>query len=671
MAAVAGIDARCERTLEYLDDPGPKRREVTTAPQAAAPQPARPAPQPAPVAPAPAPEAPRELTSTVPTTARPAPAPLPVLSIDEWGALAGNRFLMINPLKRQVAELDRTGKAAWLYSPEGDTLTRQMAGFVHAGRLANGNTLVVDLGGHRVLEVTPTKETVWQTADDAKLKGPRHAARLANGNTLVVDTGNNRLVEIDKAGRASWSYGEMGCSGNGLFKPGYALVLPTGRILISDTGNHRVIEVDPARGVVWQYGNSNNRLGAGQGAQTNQLSEPSSATRLPNGNTLIADAGNQRVIEVDMLSAQVWQYRPAQVQGGRGIKDPILAKRLENGNTLVAGRQGICEVTPDLTLVWEYHLMPPAGPVNPAVSARRAEAPSAVPEALRVAAESDVPVNLPGKFLQADRMAHRIWEVDREKEVVWQYTGLGTAGSDNTALDRPHYVRRLRSGHTLITDTGHHRVIEVTPAGTITWQFGQRGKLGNGPKHLANPRSAERLTNGHTLIADQSNKRIIEVSMAGEIVWGFEGAAQRLQAPTYATMLTNGNLLIVDWGGHIVYEVTKAGRMVWSHGQFGASGSDHGLLFHPEYAYRLPNGHTMIADTQNHRLIEVTPAGEIAWQYGGGQAYLPRVGRFGMQFATPIAGWKLPNGNVVVQHAGKGHVIEVDKDLNILFQYAP
>jgi outer membrane protein assembly factor BamB len=214
-------------------------------------------------------------------------------------------------------------------------------------------------------------------------------------------------------------------------------------------------------------------------------------------------------------------------------------------------------------------------------------------------------------------------------------------------------------------------VIEVTPQGTIAWQFGQKGKLGNGPKHLANPRSAERLTNGHTLIADQSNKRIIEVSMAGEIVWSYEGSGQRLQAPTYATMLANGNLLIVDWGGHVVYEVTTKGKTVWSYGQFGASGAEIGLLFHPEHAYRLPSGNTMIADTQNHRLIEVSPTGEIVWQYGGGQQFLPRVGRFGMQFATPIAGWRLPNGHVVVQHAGKGHVVEVDKDLNILFQFAP
>ncbi|HEY9722765.1 MAG TPA: hypothetical protein V6D47_12190, partial [Oscillatoriaceae cyanobacterium] len=95
------------------------------AQQAAAPSPVLPEPQ--------------ELTATVPPPQPPAPKPAPkpqvkgavvdppkqALSIDQWAALPGDRFLLINPIKRQVAELDRTGKASWLYSPEGDVLTRQ------------------------------------------------------------------------------------------------------------------------------------------------------------------------------------------------------------------------------------------------------------------------------------------------------------------------------------------------------------------------------------------------------------------------------------------------------------------------------------------------------------------------------------------------------------------
>lgn len=601
-----------------------------------------------------------------------APLPSAVLAADDWGELPGERFLLINPLKRQVAELDRTGRSAWLYSPEGDTLTRRFSGFVHASRLASGNTLIVDTGANRILEVTPARALAWHSHDEAKLKNPRHAVRLATGGTLVVDSGNSRLVELDTLGQPAWTFGEMGCGANSLFKPSYVCVLGNGRLLVTDQGNHRVMELEPGKGIAWQYGNASNRLGGGSGHGANQLSEPTSAFRLPNGHTLIVDAGNHRVLEIDSLGAVVWTYRPASVSRGQGVLDPVLAKRLANGNTLVAGRQGLCEVDSELTVVWEYHLVPPAVSVKAAVAKPVAEALAAPAAAAQnVSAESELPPNLPATFLQADRGQHRIWEIDRTKELVWQYTGLGIPGSERGQLDRPHHVKRLRNGHVLVTDTGHHRVLELNAAGEIVWEFGEFGRLGASAKQLANPRSAERLSNGHTLIADQSNRRVIEVTPLGEVVWRYEGGAQKLLAPTYVTKLLNGHLLVVDWGAHMVYEVALDGRIVWSHGQLGRGDADAQCLFHPEHATRLPSGNTLIADTQNHRVVEVTPAGEIAWQYGGTPACYPRVGRFGLQFLTPIAAWRLPTGQVVVQHAGKGHVVEVENDLSINFQYVP
>lgn len=611
-----------------------------------------------------------------PTPPRQAAAPL---AHDDWAELPGERFLLTSPLKRQVAELDPQGRQAWFYAPEGETLARGAALFAHAARLPDGNTLVVDLGQHRILEVSPQRELVWASHEAARLKGPRHAIRLATGATLVADAGNHRIVELDPQGQVVWSYGEMGCSGNGLFKPASVAVAGAGRYLIADAGNHRVVEVDPAKGVVWQYGNPHNRLGGGQGHQANHLNDPSHALRLPNGHTLVVDAGNHRVLEIDLMGAVAWTYLPHTLKGGVGVKAPVLARRRANGNTIIAGRDAICEVSPELELQWEYHLTPPAGakqgpgvqPLAPVAVLPAAPADAVVAVPPRVAAEADLPLGLPDRFLQVDRGAHRVFEVDRHAEVLWQYTGLGTAGHEEGALERPHHARRLRNGHTLITDAGHHRVLEIDLEARVCWQFGQRGRLGGGPKQLANPRSAERLTNGDTIIADQSNKRILAINMAGDVAWTFEGGHQRLQAPCYATILPDGHLLVVDWGGHVVTEYDARGKTVWSHGAFGRSGSEPGLLFHPEHASRLPNGHTLISDTQNHRVIEVDGSGQVLWQLGGGPELLPKVGRFGFQFLTPVQAWRLPNGHVVVFHAGKGHVVEVDRERRLQFQYTP
>jgi outer membrane protein assembly factor BamB len=94
-----------------------------------------------------------------------------------------------------------------------------------------------------------------------------------------------------------WQYGTTGVSGSGdnqLNHPWDASPLANGNILITDYYNHRVIEVDRDRQIIWQYGTS-----GASGSGDNQLNHPWSASPLANGNILIADRYNHRVIEVD------------------------------------------------------------------------------------------------------------------------------------------------------------------------------------------------------------------------------------------------------------------------------------------------------------------------------------------------------------------------------------
>jgi len=88
----------------------------------------------------------------------------------------------------------------------------------------------------------------------------------------------------------------------GLNGPRDAFELPNGNWLITDMLNHRVIEVNPySKKIVWQYGTTGV---VGSGA--NQLSSPYSAVRMPNGDTLISDCGNKRIIEVTPDKQVVW-----------------------------------------------------------------------------------------------------------------------------------------------------------------------------------------------------------------------------------------------------------------------------------------------------------------------------------------------------------------------------
>ncbi|MCG2768869.1 MAG: hypothetical protein ABIK79_13120 [Chloroflexota bacterium] len=70
------------------------------------------------------------------------------------------------------------------------------------------------------------------------------------------------------------------------------------------------IEVTTAKQIIWWYGG---------------MDLPYDANRLVNGNTLISDSRNSRVIEVDSAGLIVWEYPPSQATPSRMFL-PIITK---------------------------------------------------------------------------------------------------------------------------------------------------------------------------------------------------------------------------------------------------------------------------------------------------------------------------------------------------------
>ena len=156
---------------------------------------------------------------------------------------------------------------------------------------------------------------------------PTDARRLADGSTLIVESGNHRVIQVNAAGSIVWQFGVTGSAGAGTTKvnsPLKATRLHNGNTLIIDTGNNRVIEVRPNKQIARTFA-------AG-------LNAPHAATRLPNGNTMIADTGNHRVVE---YSAQGQLVRSLAI--GELVYD---VESLANGNTLIAAGNTIAEYSP-------------------------------------------------------------------------------------------------------------------------------------------------------------------------------------------------------------------------------------------------------------------------------------------------------------------------------------
>jgi hypothetical protein len=310
-----------------------------------------------------------------------------------------------------------------------------------------GNVVIADQYNNRVIEVDSQGHIVW-TFGDGKAKpgptsivAPNDSERLRDGRTLIAGTGtgvgagdpacdaldagtciDNRVIIVAADGGIAWQYGDDA----GLNTPVCSVMLPNGNVLITDQGNARIIEVTPQKTIAWQYG----PILADGGTL---LSNPNSAERLDGGHTLIADENNNRVIEVDDAGAIVWQY--GQTPDAGALSGVAFASRLPNGNTLItdANNNRIVEVTAQGNVAWVYY------------TASRSTSSTAAP------VDGGNPAPIPTRAV------------------------------------------RLASGNTLISDQFNHQVIEVDATGHVVFSYGQLNVAGNGAGQLSGPYDAKRI----------------------------------------------------------------------------------------------------------------------------------------------------------------------------------
>jgi len=235
--------------------------------------------------------------------------------------------------------------------------------------------------------------------------------------------------------------------------------------------HNRVVEVDfETKAVVWEYGWYD-------AFPTHH--EVHDADRLPNGETAIADMGNDRAFTVDESGEITWQWNATE-HIGEGTEfwneyvpddseDEFRREgpesdwthmndidRLENGNFQLSIRNFdvVLEVDPDTNEIVDV---------------------VGAPGDHDVMNEQHNPMRIEGgTMLVADSShggptgADRVVEVDAgSEEVVWAYDGTGSG----TKLQWPRDADRLPTGNTLVTDSRNNRVLEVDANGSVVWQY--------------------------------------------------------------------------------------------------------------------------------------------------------------------------------------------------------
>lgn len=151
-----------------------------------------------------------------------------VLRASDVDVIDENTFLLTSRDQKQIVVFQRqTGNTV--------TLPSEFEGPVDTDTLSNGNLLICDAQGQRVVEMNPDGDTVWEFSNG--LRQPMDALRLSNGNTLISDFDNHRVIEVR-------TDGEIVLSHHGFNHPQKISPLNEYEYLIADSDNQRIIKLN-------------------------------------------------------------------------------------------------------------------------------------------------------------------------------------------------------------------------------------------------------------------------------------------------------------------------------------------------------------------------------------------------------------------------------------------
>ncbi len=268
---------------------------------------------------------------------------------------------------------------------------------------------------------------------------------LADGTYLITDGGgarhqddtDSKVLIVKRAGQILWNFAV------GLRFAHSAIQLKNGNILIPDTNNNRLIEVNRAKKLVW----TSESWKGGQMSDGTRLDYPNHVQEMPDGSFLVSDRDHSRIIEINRAGLISWQFDQLNHQ----------------------------------------------------------HAPIFIGD---------------GTYLVSDSDNNRVLEFDQSGAVTWFYA---------QGLKWPRSVEKLDNGNYLITDSNNNRVIELSPAKRLVAQFSGL---------LATPYEAHRLANGNTLVCDAQHGRLVELAPDGKLVWEFHN----LVYPDYPSVPVDGGM---------------------------------------------------------------------------------------------------------------------------------
>jgi len=250
-----------------------------------------------------------------------------------------------------------------------------------------------------------------------------------------------------------------------------------------------------------------NAGGAVEWEYPNQANSMHDIQALPNGNVLYHNGTTVR--EVNREKNTVWEYVSKPKEGYSGRVTVHAFERLSNGLTMIAesGNQRLIEVDKDGKIAHEIPLT--VDKPSPGSDTRLVR--SVAGGGYLVAHEAD------GKVREYDRQGKVVWEYALDLNGQPASTGLTGHGINVFS------ARRLANGNTLIGGGNNNRVIEVNKAGKVVWSVESKDLPGITLAWITTidplPNGNVIFGNSH---AGPDNPQLIEVTRDKKVVWTFK-----------------------------------------------------------------------------------------------------------------------------------------------------
>lgn len=428
----------------------------------------------------------------------------------------------LNKVKEyDIVEVDGQGRLTWYLRHDDNVFA-----YPSCPRLQkDGNLLIADMAKHVAMELNKDGSIVWNMGvpnDPAKymdrLSGPGSLRMDNKGNRIIADTNNHRIIFI----KPNQPVELKKLKGGDFCEPAYADYLDNGNFLICDTGNRRVVELTEDGTATWQYGKTVgiNRI----------FSFPRSVDASVDGALIVADTANDRILEINRNRVSEWPQEEEY-----GLFWPRCARVLVSGSLLVA-----------------------------------------------------------------DGRNSRVIELTRQGKITKELNAVSINGL--TELKDPHDVRLLMNGNLLIADSSNDMVIETDWTGKVHWSTGENSV------HLKDPHSAQMIDDGRVLITDSGNNRILLIDKEADntiqsLDVSSNSCCYRLSSPKYAELTEYDSILVVDSGNNRILAVDCSGTLLWELTDVPESSIPY--LKFPRWVRQTAKDTIVISDLYNHRILRL------------------------------------------------------------------